>query len=45
MTTIEEAREILWSKAENMSDDELQRFIDLIGTVCSIMIEKEVSNK
>jgi len=43
--SIAEAREILWPKSASLTNEQLQTFIDLIWSICSIMIEAAVSNK
>lgn len=37
--TVEEAKEILWDDAKELSDKEIQMAIDLIQAICSIVIE------
>ncbi len=43
--TIEQAREILWDDAKELSDEELQMAIDLIQAICSIVIDDYLSEK
>jgi len=43
--TLEEARKILWDDGKELSDEEIQRTIDFIQAVCSIVIEDYLSER
>lgn len=45
MVTIEKAREILWEDYKTMTDEEIQRIIDYINAICSLVIEEYVNEK
>ena len=43
--TLEKAKQILWVDAESMTDEEIQRVIDLISWICRVVIDEYVSTK
>lgn len=43
--TLEKAKQILWADAESMTDEEIQRVIDLIRWICRVVIDEYVSTK
>jgi hypothetical protein len=45
LMTIEEARELLWEEYKESTDEEIQKIIDLVKTICSITIEDYLSTK
>ena len=36
---IDVARKLLWSEYDNLSDEEIQRLIDMLKSICSIVVE------
>ncbi len=45
MISVQDARSILWSDAESMTDEEIQRVIDLLRWICRIVIDAYFSTK
>lgn len=45
MISVQDARSILWSDAESMTDEEIQRVIDLLRWICRIVIDDYFSTK
>lgn len=44
MLSIEEARKILWEEAEDMTDNQLQDFVNLLYSLCNIVWDKRDRN-
>lgn len=45
MISINDARSILWTDAESMTDEEIQKVIDLLRWVCRIVIDEYFNEK
>ena len=40
---IDVARKLLWSEYDNLSDEEIQRLIDMLKSICSIVVEDYIN--
>ncbi len=45
MISIQDARSILWVDAESMTDEEIQRVIDLLRWICRVVIDDYFNTK
>lgn len=45
MVDVKEAKRILWADAESMTDEEIQRVIDLLRWVCRFVIDEYYNAK
>ncbi len=43
--SIEKARQLLWENYKNLSDEEIQKLIDMLRSICSIIVEDYVKNR
>lgn len=45
MMLIEKARLLLWDKYEDLSDGDIQKLIDMLKSICSIVVECYIQEK
>lgn len=43
--TIEKARQLLWDEYKNLSNEEVQKLIDMVKSICSIVVEDYLQDR
>lgn len=43
--TIEKARQLLWDEYKGLSNEEIQKLIDMLRSICSIVVENYINER
>lgn len=43
--TIEKARQLLWNEYKDLLDEEVQKLIDMMKSICSIVVEDYLQDR
>lgn len=43
--TIEKARQLLWDEYKDLSNEEVQKLIDMLKSICSIVVEDYIKDR
>ena len=42
---IEKARQLLWDEYKDVSNEEIQKILDMLKSICSIVVEDHIKNR
>jgi hypothetical protein len=43
--TIDKARQLLWDEYKDLSDEEVKKLIDMVKSICSIVVENYINER
>lgn len=43
--TIEKARQLLWDEYKDLSNEQIQKLIDMLKSICSIVVENYINER